>query len=246
MEKTIVKGVAVLEHLCASRDPVRLTALAKALDLTKSNAHRLVSTLTSLGFVTQEAETGRYLPTLKVWELGSSVIARHPVRRMATPYLQELHRLTGDTVTLTVLAGDEVMYLDRITARRPVRGIAQPGSRAPAPLTASGKAILAHEPAALDIADRLRAHDTRARALDLDTFALDLQTIRKRGYAVDDSGWLEGVISIAAPLIGKDGRAAAAITISSMAERLVPEKRGAHVDALMAVTSRLIQDAGPL
>ena len=79
--------------------------------------------------------------------------------------MQELHKLTGETVNLLVADGIEVLYIDKILAQRPLRFSTQPGTRALSALTGAGKAILAHEPAAAvaDVVERtLATGDERA------------------------------------------------------------------------------------
>ena len=68
--------MSVLEFLARAGGPVRLSTIAEQLNLQKSNVHRLLATLTELGYVVQEPETGRYALTLRMWELGAAVIAK--------------------------------------------------------------------------------------------------------------------------------------------------------------------------
>lgn len=221
MDTTVAKGFRVLEHLSRAEGPVRLSDLATQLDLRKSNVHRLLSTLVALGYAQREPDTGRYFASLKVWELGALVVGRYAVRRAAAPFLEELHRQAAETVSLVILDQDEILYLDQIMAPRPVRRTSRPGGRAPALYPASGKALLAQEPNAPDILERLAA--AAPEPVDMAALRKELAVIRERGYALSLSGWSPGVNSVAA-VIKQQGAPAAAIAISGPAERMGAER----------------------
>lgn len=242
MDKTVAKGMAVLELLARADGPVRLAAIAQQLDLQKSNVHRLLNTLLALGFVAQEAETGRYMPTLKLWELGVGVLQSHPARRAAAPYMQELHRATSETVSLTVLDGDEVLYLDKLLSPRPLRFSTRPGSRAPAAMTPSGKAMLADAPDARAVLERTKARWSRARDLDVDAALAELEQIRRQGYAVSEGDGSPGVLGIAAAIPGDGPKAA--ITVSGPANRISEKKRGEIVEAVLNACARIAEAGG--
>lgn len=245
MDTTVVKGMAVLELLARADGPVRLAAIAQQLNLQKSNVHRLLQTLSALGFVTQEPGAGRYLPTLKLWELGAGILLAHPARRAAAPFMQELHRATSETVSLTVLDGDEVLYLEKLLSPRPLRFSTRPGSRAPAALTASGKAMLAQSPDPRPSLERAKARWSRAADLDVEALMTEFEQIRRQGYAVSEGGWSPGLMGIAAAIPAGDGPRAA-ITVSGPADRISDAKRRDIVEAVLNACARIAETSGPL
>lgn len=223
MDSTVAKGLRVLELLARADGPVRLSDVATQLDLRKSNAHRLLSTLVELGYAEREAETGRYLASLKVWELGALVVGRYAVKRAAAPFLEELHRQSAETVSLVILDRDEILYLDQIIAPQPVRRTSRPGGRAPALFPASGKALLALHDDAAERVERMIQALPNGNEIDADAVLTDLSTIRALGYATSLSGWSSGINSVAA-VIRAQGKPAAAIALSGPAERMGPER----------------------
>lgn len=242
MDTTVAKGLSVLELLARSNAPIRLSAVAEQLGLQKSNAHRLLSTLAALGYVTQETETGRYHATLKTWELGASIIAEHPAKRAAAPYLQDLHRLTSETVNLTVLDGLEVIYLDKILTTRPLRVSTQVGSRLIAALTAAGKSILAHEPDPVPLLEKTKTTYPRAADLDIPAFLAELQLVRERGYATHEG--TTQILTIAAPILGRNDRAAAALSLSAPMERLHGKALEQAIEAVLTTSARIAETVG--
>ncbi len=242
MDTTVAKGLSVLELLARSTAPVRLSSVAEQLGLQKSNAHRLLSTLATLGYVTQETETGRYHATLKTWELGASIIAEHPTKRAAAPYLQDLHRATSETVNLVILDGLEVLYLDKILTTRPLRVSTQVGTRLIAVLTAAGKSILAHEPDPEPILEASKAKFERAADLDIPAFMDELERVRATGYATHEG--TTGVLTVAAPIMGRGDRAAASLSISAPTDRLNGKALDHAIEAVLTTSARIAETVG--
>jgi DNA-binding IclR family transcriptional regulator len=216
MDRAVARSFQLLEALARARGGARLSDLAAETGLQKSTAHRILGTLCALGYAEQD-ESSRYRASLKTWELGAGVVAELPIRRAAAGFLQSLHRATGETVSLTILSGDDVVYLEKLVAPRPVRFLTRVGSRAPAVLTASGKAMLAVQPDAAEVVARANAR----RPINVSAIMAELDEVRRRGYAV--SGYSPGVTSIGAAVVIGGARAEAEALLeacSRMAEAL--------------------------
>lgn len=214
-EGAVSRAFAVLELLAREAEPVRLTTIATKLEMQKSTAHRILATLIGLQYAQRDPNTGCYYATLRLWELGTGLITYHPLKRAAASYMQRLHESTRETVSLVVLSGDDVLFLDKISG--PGSFGARVGSRAPAPLAAGGKAILAFEPDARAIIRRARERIKETRSVTVEPILKELQEIRRCGHAI--SSLPPGATTFAAPIMGRDGRAIAAMTIA------VPESR---------------------
>ena len=247
----VSRALAVLETLARERQPVRLSALAARLSMQKSTTHRALATLVRLGYAEQDPESGRYRATLRIWELGAGLVAQHPIKRAAATFVQRLHQTTGETVSLTILSGPDVLYLDRLVAARQVRFAAQIGSRFPAALTAGGKAMLAYEPDATVAIAHAResiqstpaaGSDSRLRALD--ALPQELVIARHRGYATSSSH--PAVMSFGAPVLATTGRATGAISVSAPRSRVSEAKRQAIVDHLLGTCADLAERTGDL
>ncbi|MDZ4376145.1 MAG: IclR family transcriptional regulator [Phenylobacterium sp.] len=247
MDTTVAKGLAVLALLARAEAPLRLSQIAQDLDLQKSNTHRLLSTLSELGYVRKEAETGRYAPTLKLWELGACVVSAHPVKRAAAPYLQELHRITNETTTLSLLDGRHVLVLDKIVAPRALRFTSRPGSRIPAPLNASGLAMLAQESNPEPLIRAALLESAHGKDVSVPDILEELDLVRSRGYALMlKSKYTPGVVGVAASLPTRDGHARAALSASGPEERFT----GAHleeiIEAVRVIAARVANATGAI
>ena len=227
----VAKALRVLEYLAVSGKPQRLSAVALALDLQKSTVHRILSSLTSSGYVEQLQDTACYVVTLKLWELGTGVLHEHPIKRAAAGFIQELHRATGETVSLTILSGDDVLYLDKLLSPRAIKFSTHVGSRVPAPLTAGGQAMLAYLPDAPARVKRTAARLKRAHRIDVEDFLKELSAIRARGYSISTA--IDGVIGIGAPLMTQDEQPVAALSISAPRDRLSAAKQKLMIERLL-------------
>ena len=163
MNNTLVKGIGLLEVLARADRAMGVTELATSLGIGKSNAHRLLQALVELGYVRREGTEGTYAATIRLWELGSAVLGKLDLNRAAQPWMEWLLDRTRETVHLSVLDGDEVVYVHKLDSPEPIRAYTSIGGRAPAHCVATGKAMLAWagEPALAALSTRLRAHSPR-------------------------------------------------------------------------------------
>lgn len=243
MEKTLAKGLAVLEALIRRAEPCGVSDLASELGISKSNAHRLLNTLLETGFVV--SENGRYKASLKTWELGTRVIKHFDVREIARPAMTRLVRDTAEGVRLTVLDPErlEVVYIDKLDSPQDVRTVGEVGTRAPAHCTSMGKVLLAFQDEALvkRASRRMKAYTKRTIVKPADLMR-ELERVRSEGYAVNNREYSPQVVGVAAPIFDRDGNVVAALSIAAPAERMGPAvlKRTITVlrDAAAGVSAR--------
>jgi DNA-binding IclR family transcriptional regulator len=243
VDSATTKSFRLLEAVSRAKGPSRLSAVAADLGMSKSTVHRLLAELIELGYVEQVPATGLYRPTLRTWELGTAVVADLPVKQVAATTLQDLHRRTGETVSLTVRSGDDVVYLDKIISPRPVRFTTRVGSRVPAPLTAGGKALLANAPDGAEVVERVMAARPDA-ADDAERILKELVEARRRGYA--RSRTRPGVLSLGAAVVDRDDEPVAALSVSAPTERLAGDRRAEAIACLLAATTNLAESLGRL
>ena len=88
----------------------------------------------------------KYRLNLKLWVLGSPVVARTDVRTVAYSHMVGLSKAIGETTHLCVVQHDEVIFIETIETNQALRAYTPPGSRSPVHCAAHGKAILAFQP----------------------------------------------------------------------------------------------------
>lgn len=234
-----------MELLVQASGPLRLSSIAQEMGLQKSNVHRTLSTLIAQGYAIQDEESGRYRPSLKLFELGSKVVGAHPARRAAAPYMQDLHKTLGETVNLYVLDKDAVLVVEKLLSPRPLRFSSQPGSRLPVVTTAAGRVMLAYEAEPRSVLERSLEQFPIAAGGDIDVEEImaSLEDIRAKGFAETTNSWSPGIFSIAAPIMRRDNRAAAAIGVSGPIERQTDQNRQAIIEALLETSARIAENA---
>ena len=226
MDKTLLKGLAVLETLSdMDGKPRSIEELAQLFGLSRSNAHRTLQTLMYAGYVVKDPLLGGYRNSMKVFELGARQLHRLDVRKLAPAYMAKLAKETGDTIHLSILEGLEVIYIDKIDSLQPIRAYTMVGGRAPAYAVATGKALLAAQ--GEDYLDPCHAPLTRhtaATIVDCPALKAELATIRRTGYAINRGEWREGVGGLAAVVFDGLEKPVAALGISGPLERLNSER----------------------
>jgi IclR family KDG regulon transcriptional repressor len=243
MNNTLLKGLAVLELLSRSPRPLGLTQIGRELGMAKSNVHRLMQALVETRFVLRDEESGSYSPSIKLWELGSVVLGKLDLRKHAERQMEALMEQTGESVHLSVLDGQEVVYVHKIDSDSPVRAYTQIGGRVPAYCVATGKAQLAFaREHILESACAALRHQTSSTITDREAFLKDMEKIRQRGYATNRAEWREGVWGIAAPVMDTRGSVIAAVGISGPASRFRKTVLPLWAEAVMT-TAAGISDA---
>jgi DNA-binding IclR family transcriptional regulator len=230
--QSVDRAVSVLEFL--SREGWSgVTEVANGLKVHKSTAHRLLVTLKERGLVEQDLETERYRLGLGLVFLASAVRAELDVVRSAGPVCQRLHEQTQETVTISVLAGDEVIVVYQTNSSASVFSTDWKGRRLPLHCTSDGKVLLAHHPDRWQrcIATRPLERFTAHTIVDPARLQEQLQTIRVDGYGYTVEELEVGLNAVAAPIYAADGTVVATIGVSGPTFRL-PAKAIPEVGAL--------------
>ncbi|MEX0427610.1 IclR family transcriptional regulator [Nocardioides sp. DS6] len=200
---------------------VGVSELARRAHLSKSTAFRVLGMLERNGVVER---IGRdYRLGARLHELGRSVYSSglEPLRDRLMPYLCDLYEATHETVHLAGLHGTDVVYLAKLYGHRHVKSPSRIGGRVPAYATAVGKAMLAHDPDALELTlARRMVRFTTATVADGEALQDQLADVRHRGIAREDEEVVPGLACLAAPVFGPTGRPVAAMSISVPAGRL--------------------------
>ncbi|WP_459617226.1 IclR family transcriptional regulator [Bordetella sp. 2513F-2] len=224
--QVIDRAMRLLDALAAQPEPVTLKDLSATTGLHASTAHRILNDLV-VGRYVERVDNGLYQLGMRLLELGSLVKGRLNVREAAIPAMRNLHKLTGQTINLSVQQGDEIVYIDRAWSERSgmqvVRAI---GGRAPLHLTSTGKLFLSMGDARQVRAYALRtglAGHTRNSITEVERLERELALVRRHGYARDNEELELGVRCIAAGIHDDTGKLVAGLSISAPAERMQDE-----------------------
>lgn len=245
MEQTVQKALNLLEALVRSGQPRRLTELARQLGLTKPNVYRLLSTLTTLGYVKKDPATTLYSPTLKLWELGSLLVRDVNLVSVAQPRLRQLCDETHESVQLAVFDSGFTVYVDKADSPHPLKATTSIGSRVPASVTSTGKALLAWLPS--EALDQAMHHVKRYTPLTLTRrkdIEDELSEIRSRGYAVNRGEFRVGVCGIAAPVRDRTASVVASIGVWGAEKAILGARHNDLTHMLLTAAGDVSRDLG--
>jgi DNA-binding IclR family transcriptional regulator len=237
------RTLAVLRYLASQPRPVPAAAIARDLGLPRSTTYHLLAALERERFVTHLPEERRYALGVAAFEIGSAYLRHEGMVRLGRPVLSRLVDEVGENGHLAVLDGREVLYLLEERAPRGDLLVTDVDVRLPAHLTASGRALLAHLPAAQRTAlyptRAAIGHRTGVGPTSLPELRALLDRTRRRGWADEDGEVTEGFASVAAPVFDHTGRGVAAVAVTFRA--------GARDDLeRTALAARVVDGAGEL
>lgn len=224
--QSLERGFQILEYLGDSTTGRAVSEVARATDLHRATAHRLLEVLCRLGYAYKSPDRKYWVGyNMHVFGHRANMVAR--ITHHAHPFLVTLAHEVDETVNLGFLEGIQAFVADRVTTERAHRSDVQIGGYFDAHATSLGKALLsmrtADEIKASYRSTRLSSYTGRT-ITDVGELLRELNTIRERGYAVNDEERSPGIRSVAVPVINPHGRAACAISVTGPRARLTEER----------------------
>ncbi|MDH2443335.1 IclR family transcriptional regulator [Amnibacterium sp. CER49] len=244
--ESVTRTVAVLKALEASRNS-SLDRVARATGLSESTALRYLSSLATHDLVERDPVTGLYRLGLSLFTLGASAIRQRDIVGISAPVIDQLHERFDETINLAARQQDQVMVLQVVESRRPMRKGVPAGGIDSWHATALGKALLAALPDA-DVDRILGRYNpvryTPSTLAEPDALRLDLTAIRSRGYAIDDEESEEGLRCVGVAVAGEQGRPDYAMSISGPKSRMPYSRLQEIGTALIQAGRSLSADLG--
>ncbi|WP_235829753.1 IclR family transcriptional regulator domain-containing protein [Frigidibacter oleivorans] len=212
------KGLRVLEAFGADTPRLSITEAAARAGLDRATARRCLLTLHALGYADYDGKFFALTP--RVLRLGTAALASLPLPQLVQPWLDQLSERIGQSTSVSILDGTEVVYLARAAQRRVMSIGLLPGSRLPAHCTSMGRVLLAALPEAeaRAILDRSDLSPRTAASVTEPERIMDrLRQVRAQGYALIDQEVEPGLRAIAVPVIDARGRTVAAMNTGAAA-----------------------------
>ena len=239
---SIQRVLDILEVVAESERSLTPTELSVILGIPKASVHRLCGTLESRGFL-QMGLSGRGLqPGHRFNKMARGVLASSPMRAERHAILSNLSQTIGETCNIAIPDGSDMIYFDRAETHWPVRIQLQVGSRVPVYSTASGKLYLS----TLPVVKRRRLIQnlslvpfTSNTLIDPIELEQELELIKKRGYAVDNEEYINGMVALAVPVTDAAGRLYATVSFHAPAMRVSFDALLDHLSSLQEAGTRL-------
>lgn len=216
MASSVDRALDVIARLSTS--PQSPSALARELGVHRSTVLRLLQTLELRGFARREA-SGRWVTGFELISIGQRSLDAISVREVARPHLQRLSTTIGHTLHLAERTESDVIYIDKFDGGGSVEMRSRIGAKAQLHTAAVAKALIAFAPdgiRALAIAKCSFERYTSTTITSEAQLLREYESIRRRGWAVDDGEYEDWLNCIAVPVFDKDGVAVAGVSITSL------------------------------
>jgi len=237
----LAKGLAIIETFTPERPRQSIAEASAASGLDRATARRCLLTLAHHGYADYD---GKYFTlTPRVLRLGVGSLAAMPLPRIVQPVLDELSDRIGESTSVSILDGHEIVYVARAAQRKVMSIGLMPGSRLPAYCTSMGRVLLAALPMP-EITTLLGRAVLVARTsftlTDPAQIVVELEKVRAQGYAAIDQEVELGLRSLAVPLVNTHGRPVAALNVGVAAtHRDIAELVSAYLPVLQKAQAEL-------
>lgn len=220
--QAVTRALTILNAFSDDHPKWHLTELANTLELNRTTTYRLLTALESFDLVVRESDTERYRLGSGIIVLAGQVLRANPVRSISKPELERLATVTGETATLEILSGDEMLVIDEVFGSRLMKSVLSVGTRWPAFATSTGNAMMAYLPAA-DLEKLLQEplpQLTPKTITSPEVLRRNLVQVREDGYAIVAEALELGFVAIGAAICNYDGYPIAAISLDGPTVRL--------------------------
>ena len=239
---TVGKALEVLDQVAEKGRPVRFSELLAETAHPKATLYRLLQTLTNQGMLAYDDDRQLYVPGLRLVRVGRHAWNQSSLAPLALPFAESLAADVNETVHLAQMEKGRVIFIEKVTPEGGFRTMARPGRRSPAHCTGVGKVMMA-------FMDEIRL----AAALNVQTWEAftpqthtspeslltELDRIRAEGIGYDREEHEEGIISIAAPIMGGGKRVIGALSVVTSTNRMGIDGLETFRPALMRTAAQI-------
>lgn len=243
--QSVEKALKIIDVLAHSPCPMRLLDISNAVDIPKSTALRMLSSLQKYGYVYQEEEMKRYALTLRILHIGQLAAEKFGLRSILHPYLTKISQISSETCCAAAKETDAIRYVDviensvgMVSIRQSIGGIVKMHC------TGSGKLFLMdYSQASFEkfIKDVGLPKMTDKTITDASLLLMELKKCKENGFALDNEEYTSGVKCISVPVHGADGNTLVAISISGPVVRMGEDRINDFLLPLLKDTAREIE-----
>jgi DNA-binding IclR family transcriptional regulator len=234
---------AILDAFGEQDEGLGVSELARRANLPKSTVSRIAADLVAQQFLDRDGD--QLFLGLRLFELAQTVEQPRRLRHLALPVMTELRHATGQTVSLAVLEGADVVFVAIVRGEAASTPLVRIGGRLPAHASALGKSILAFSPR--DAVERVIQGGLEMRTphtiSDPSALLRELADIRRLGVATEQEECLHDRACAASPILGHGGVPIAAISVAGAMATLVPDRVAPAVRAAGMTLSRRVGSA---
>lgn len=243
---SVENALMILESFTIDQSEKRVTQLSNDLGIGKSSVSRLLKTLQSRGYVKKNLETQKYSLGTKILTLYSSLMSEMEVVKEAHPILEDLAKETKESVQLAELEGSNVIYMEQIKSSFPIQIFAHIGRINPIHCTSSGKLLLAYQD--IETIENILNSDlkpyTSSTITDKLVLKKELLEIRNLGYCYIENEFIDGIVSIAAPIRDYNKNVIAAVSLVGPIQRINGAKSKLYINKVVSAAKEISTKMG--
>ncbi|WP_423822003.1 IclR family transcriptional regulator C-terminal domain-containing protein [Salinisphaera sp. SPP-AMP-43] len=238
----LATGLDIIRAFDREHPRMTLSEVASRNGINRAKARRFLLTLHGLGYVRKQ---DRYFElTPRALDLGYAFLSANGYQRVVRQHLEHITEVTGESSSMGVLDGSDVIYVARSAAPHRLMTVAlNIGSRLPAVATSMGRMLLAFTPERLDeiLAQQALVAYTPNTITNPAQLRACIDAVREQGYCIVDQELESGLRSLAVPVRNQYGHLLGALNVSTNAARVAHETLEQEFLPLLQQTSQQIE-----
>lgn len=246
LNNSVIKAFDILRLFTPHTNALSAAQVARRLGMTTATAHRFLLTLVNVGAVARD-EKGQFHLGMLMADLGDRVAHDSVLSKAVQPHIDALLGEFRESVALAVLDGDQAVVAASGEPERSLHIGTSVGQQLPLHASASGKVLLAHQPAQRleKLFDRVPLERLTAHTIvDVADLRSHLNQVRRQGFAEDLEEMEDGLCCVSVPVFGAHGVLKGALSISSPLARVDADRRAAHTEALQRHAREISERVG--
>ena len=240
--QSLKRGLQIVEIVAEMAESPTLSAIARKSKLNPSTAHHILKALVDFGYLIQAPKTHIYSLSSKLFRLTRRTWTGEQLAEIATPFLEQLGNLTGESSSLAVLRDGQVVIVAKQEQDGPLRVVQRIGESRPIYCTAVGK-VLAAELSEQEFEELIEQTNFQKKTPNTitspDVFRKEMVSIREGGVAFDNEEHIKGVRCLAAPIRDYSGKTRAALCVVGPKDNLLPKRISKVQHDLLTVAAAL-------
>lgn len=236
----LARGLDLLTRFSRHQPRITGAELAREMGLPRASVFRMLHTLERAGYIERVGDGAAYRLGLGVLRLGFEYLASMDLNERGRAVIEKLRDITGYSSHIVVRDGREVVFVAKAPGRSTLFQSVQVGARLPAHATVLGRLLLSDldETALSELyPERTLQRYTDRTPADVGELAQLAIADRRRGWAMSEGGFETGISTVAAPILGGDGRVMAVVSLTVPAERIDPaQAQGLGAQVLQAAS----------
>ncbi|RXJ71604.1 IclR family transcriptional regulator [Veronia nyctiphanis] len=240
-QSTLVRGFELLKLVVKTGRAVSSAYLAEELDLPKQTVHRIAQQLEEQGYLKREPNGKKFSVGDEFRDMARDALKHSSLNSHRKIILSDLSKEVGETCNLTILDGNEILYLERVETNWPYRIQLPVGKHYPLHCTASGKLFLANMPKATRkrlLKSITLTKETEKTITDVNTLERHLESICESGMGTDNGEFLDDMVAVAVPVFDKSNQVVFTIAVHAPSARKSIEELRQFLPALRNAAQR--------